>query len=457
MQRVKPADRMKAITYYICFRANVVNFLYDQEAFMYTRESGKMSIHHVLLLTLAALFGLSVKGAAVPVYAQDMIVADTAGTDESFDLEAMTETEPLLETEAVYEVPAGLADALKKDTPVGDAAQMTSEERSAWIRKIYEANSAEDLWNRHDDVLTTFRLFDEESQMWKEYCCSYTDKELRYYDDWTPGFEELRLLIRGENDCVEDYTISKRFVRFLNASGQPYRSLLSDPVILDEDTLDETLLMIQQSEDTLVVVTQLTEPTIFRLGLEDGSDYDDSDDDPDTGSFYSCTYLLDSETLDVHMMQISRHTPEGTADSAPGPAADNTANGSANSETGGMADDKAGSAPENISYTVTDLRNISCSYDHGMTPFVETGLTGLYRHLEPGKVWEEDDLRTVTVTLDPGTAAEQEFSLTALKGDPVSFSLPDGYELYSDETLTTRWVDNGDYTADLTLWAAALS
>ena len=90
-----------------------------------------------------------------------------------------------------------------------------------------------------------------------------------------------------------------------------------------------------------------------------------------------------------------------------------------------------------------------------MTPFAETGLTGLLRHMDPEKVWEEQNLRTVTVTLDPGEETEQVFSLTALKGDPVSFTLPGGYALYADEALTTVWIDNGDYVSDLSLWGAA--
>ena len=383
---------------------------------MHIRDYEKRcTLFPIALLGFAVLLVLAMTAVSAPAFAEDMIVTDTSGQDISFDPEAMTETEPLLETEAVYEVPAGLTDVLKKDTPTGKAARMTDEERSAFVKKMVLANSARELWKRHDNVSTTFRLFDEESLTWKEYCCSYTDKTLRYYDDWTPGIEELRLLIRGENDCVEDYTISKRFVRFLNASGQPYRRPLSDPVTLDEDTQDETLLMIRNTGDVLIAVTQLTESSVIRLGLESAEDMQD-------GSFYSCTYLLDPETLDVLMMQISLHA----------------------------AEDARGA-----SCTVKDLRNISCSYDHGMTPFAETGLTGLLRHMDPEKVWEEQNLRTVTVTLDPGEETEQVFSLTALKGDPVSFTLPGGYALYADEALTTVWIDNGDYVSDLSLWGAA--
>ena len=85
---------------------------------------------------------------------------------------------------------------------------------------------------------------------------------------------------------------------------------------------------------------------------------------------------------------------------------------------------------------------------------METGFTGLVRHLMPDTVWAPEDLRKVEVTLDPGTKKERVVSLTTLKGDPISYTLPAGYELYRDETLTQKWIDDGNYTSDLSLWAA---
>lgn len=360
--------------------------------------------------------------------AEDVIVTDLPDETDVPESEDMAQTEPLLETEAVYEIPAALTESLKKDTPVGQAAEMTLGECNAFVQKIFRANSAKALWKRHANVSATFRLFETESQMWKEYSCFYADPMLYYSDDWTPGLEELRLLIRGENECVEDYTRSMRFVRFLNASGQPYRNPAADPVTLSADTPDELLLLIHAADDTLFVVTQLTEPSIAGLGLEE----------PGAGSFYSCTYLLDPETLDLRMLQIALHD------------AGDPAEGASDGDTDRHSSDGAAA-----SYVVTELRNITYSYDHGMTPFVETGCRGLLRHMDPEKVWEEEDLRTVTVTLDPKTEEEQVYTVSVLKGDPVACTLPEGYTLFSDEALTIPWVDNGDYASDLFLWAAA--
>ena len=345
--------------------------------------------------------------------AQDVIVPDLPDMEESEWNETETETEsgPLVETEAEYEIPPGITEGLKKNTPIGEAAAMTMGECSAFLEEIYEANAAQKIWKEHDDVTATYRQFDEEAQLWKEYAVTYKDPVLYYSDDWTPGLEELRLLIYGENACVEDYTSSLRFVCFLNASGTPYRRPKSDPVTLEEDTKDELLLNILRTQDTLYVITQLTETSILRLDLEETPE----------DAFYSCLYLLDPDTLFVRAVQIALH--------------------------GG----------EDASGTVREMRNITYSYDHGMNPFIETGYIGLLRHRIPGAAWEPEHLREVRVTLDPGTEEERTYLLTALKGDPVSYTLPDGYELYADEALTTPWVDDGNYTSDLALWAAKTS
>ena len=368
----------------------------------------KKAIILFALLSAGALFH-----SARTVSAQDMIVPDLPTPEESEWEETETETQsgPLLETEAVYEIPPGITDGLKKNTPVGEAADMTMGECSAFLTKIYEANAAQKIWKEHGNVTATYRQFDEDAQLWKEYAVTYRDPVLYYSDDWTPGLEELRLLLYGENSCVEDYTSSLRFVCFLNASGTPYRKPESDPVTLEEDTKDELLLNILRTQETLYVITQMTETSILRLGLEEAPE----------DAFYSCLYLLDPGTLEVRAIRIELH--------------------------GG--DDTPGS--------VREMRHISYSYDHGMTPFIETGYEGLLRHMIPGAVWAPEHLREVTLTLDPDSGEEKVFSLTALKGDPVSYTLPDGYKLYEDEALTSPWVDDGNYASDLALWAAKTS
>ena len=310
----------------------------------------------------------------------------------------------LVETEMGLEIPASLTDGLAKDTPVGEAADMTMAECKKLIAGMYKANSPRALWARHQSVSATFRLFDEKAQRWEEYSTFYADPMTYYSDDWTPGFEELRLLIYGGDACVEDYTSSIRFVSFLNASGVPYRDMKSDPVTLDPETLDEYLLAVYRTPDATYLVTQLTTPTILGLGLEEAEE----------GAFYSCIYRLDPDSDDLTGIQIALHETDGT---------------------------------------VKNVRNAAYSYDRGMTPFVEAGYTGLRKHLEADAVWAPEDLREVRVTLDPGTDRERARLLTALKGDPVSITLPDGYALYEDEELTVPWVDNGDYVSDLYLWA----
>ncbi len=348
-------------------------------------------------------------GLSVP--AAEMIVENSTEWEAGLAAETETEGGPLLETETVYEIPLLVTDGLKKNAPDGEVLRMKGSERSAFLADVYQANSAKELWKKHDNVSAVCSLFDEDSRTWKEYSTFYADPVVYYSDDWTPGLEELRLLIYGEDECVEDYAWSQRFVCFLNASGTPYRSAGTDPVTLDEDTLDEPLLRIHREEDSLFVITQLTESSILRLSL----------DEPEEEAFYSGLYLLDPDTLEVRSVRISLHEP---------------------------------AAGEPGKYTVKDVRNINYAYDHGMSHIVETGYMGLIRHLMPDAFWEPEDLRKVEVTLDPGTDKERVVSLITLKGDPISYSLPDGYELYHDEALTQRWIDNGDYTSDLSLRAA---
>ena len=365
------------------------------------------------LLAAVSAAGLLSGVSVCRVPAEEMIVENSTEWETGLAAETETETEggPLMETETIYEIPLLVTDGLKKNTPDGEVLRMKGSERSALLEDIYQANSAKELWKKHEDVSAVCSLFDEDARSWKEYSTFYADPVVYYSDDWTPGLEELRLLMYGENECVEDYAWSQRFVCFLNASGIPYRSAGTDPVTLDEDTLDEPLLRIHREEDSLFVVTQLTESSILRLSL----------DEPEGEAFYTSLYLLDPDTLEVRSVRISLHEPKDKA-----------------------ADE----------YTVRDVRNINYSYDHGMTPFVETGYIGLLRHLMPDTVWAPGDLREVEVTLDPGADEERVFSIITLKGDPISYTLPDGYELYCDESLTQRWIDNGDYTSDLSLWAA---
>ena len=419
------------------------------------------------LLAAVCAAGLLTCAFGFRVPAAEMIVENSTESESGPAEETETERGPLMETETVYEIPLQVTEGLKKNTPDGEVFRMKGSERSALLEDICQANSAKKLWQKHEDVTAVCSLFDEESQSWKEYSTYYADPSVYYSDDWTPGLEELRLLMYGENECVEDYAWSQRFVCFLNASGEPYRNAAADPVTLDEDTMDEPLLRIHREADSLFVITQLTESTILRLSLEE----------PEGEAFYSCLYLLDPDTLEVRSVRISLHepvyetpnetayeTPEETAEGTPNETADGTAvgttdgtaNGAADGTANGAADGTANGAADGTAeqYTVRDVRNINYSYDHGMSHFVETGFTGLVRHLMPDTVWAPEDLRKVEVTLDPGTKKERVVSLTTLKGDPISYTLPAGYELYRDETLTQKWIDDGNYTSDLSLWAA---
>ncbi|MBR0282049.1 MAG: hypothetical protein IJQ81_10740 [Oscillibacter sp.] len=66
-----------------------------------------------------------------------------------------------------------------------------------------------------------------------------------------------------------------------------------------------------------------------------------------------------------------------------------------------------------------------------------------------------EDPRVGTIILDPGTPEERTVSATARKGDPIQYSLPDGYVLYADPDGAEPIDETGeaDYNADFTLYA----
>ncbi len=177
--------------------------------------------------------------------------AESTSDKDAGHTDAETESEDiaLIETEAVYDVPLGISDGLEMNTPVGQAAEMSEDERKEFINEMCEANSAESFRGRHEDVTAVFSMYDDASSDWKQYSCSYTDYVLYYSDDWSPGMEELRLLIYGENDCMEHYIGSMGFVHFLNATDVPYRVPGKTPIVLSENTKEEMLLSLHKTSE----------------------------------------------------------------------------------------------------------------------------------------------------------------------------------------------------------------
>ncbi len=423
----------------------MIHFLWKPKDSSSIKEANMRNRFSCILCALGLITGLSTAAPAIPAAAKALsdpepasqpalvseIAGETAGDSDNDSQtaadsdnasqntavsgygETETETEldgsAIFETEMAYEIPLGISDGLKMDTPTGEAAGMSEAEREDFVREMCEANSTENFLGRHKDVTVTFSLYDEESSSWENYSCTYCDLTVYYSDDWTPGLEELRMLIYGRDECMSHYMSSMGFVRYLNASGKPFRIPGSTPVLLSENTENELLLSLYHTSDAVYAITQMDPADVSKLGLEAVQE------DADGPLFYSCLYVLDPETLEVKLIRITAHGENGQS---------------------------------------KDVRHITYSYDHGMTELVKAGYVELIRHMLPSIVWGPAYTRTVKVTLDPGTASEKVYSTDALKGDVVSISLPDGYSLYSDAALTQRWTDNGDYHFDLSLWAA---
>ncbi|MDD6488276.1 MAG: hypothetical protein PUG48_00460 [Clostridia bacterium] len=67
----------------------------------------------------------------------------------------------------------------------------------------------------------------------------------------------------------------------------------------------------------------------------------------------------------------------------------------------------------------------------------------------------ENDLRTLTVVLDPNTKNEQTYFKTVRKGDMFGFVVPDGYQVYEDEKCTVlhQFSETPDTNAHVLLYA----
>ena len=65
-----------------------------------------------------------------------------------------------------------------------------------------------------------------------------------------------------------------------------------------------------------------------------------------------------------------------------------------------------------------------------------------------------ENIRTGTVILDPGTPEERSLTVTAVKGDYVYFTLPDGYEtVYDDPACTVEFEGSSDRTQDFVMYS----
>lgn len=106
------------------------------------------------------------------------------------------------------------------------------------------------------------------------------------------------------------------------------------------------------------------------------------------------------------------------------------------------------SVVQGISYTDGTVREITetIEYDAEMPEKAAE----LYSRLT-----QTENVRTVTLVLDPGTAEEASYSVTVPKGDRVFPVYPEDYSdvLYMDAACTQEFSSADDYDTDLTLYA----
>lgn len=200
----------------------------------------------------------------------------------------------------------------------------------------------------------------------------YVDETITYYCD-TSGYQEL---------FGDDF-------EFFFDEGQYYGTVLCGYDFslwdvyqsLSDETAKEPILSSTTNKKEITLVTAASDEDLHTLLDEYDLPYQD-------GDTMTCTYLLDAKTLALLRLEEVLIHKDGSQ-----------------------------KCIELIEFTYN-------------TPLPDEAEAMLLRS-KP-----ENDLRTLTIVLDPNTKAEQSFFKTVRKGDQFGFILPEGYTLYTDEACT---------------------
>ena len=287
---------------------------------------------------------------------------------------------------------------------------LTEEEKTALLERLLEANCPKSVFEAHTSATIVHSSYDREKGIWVDFAETYCEKDLRFQDDWTLGYEELRYLVTG-SDLIQQYEETLGYILFLNSTDLPYVDFENGPLFLSSRTREEILLRTEQDEHHLYLLTRVP---------ESDQDSDKGQDEvPDAfasvGEYDAYLYSVDPETFLLSSITLSTQREDGTS----------------------------------------ELRRAArIFYDQPKDTFLEEGMLDLTEHLFPEKTWDSSNLRTVTVTLNPDADDRKVFVKKALRGDAVSITLPEGFHLYTDEACTIPWIDDGDAVSDLTLYAS---
>lgn len=229
------------------------------------------------------------------------------------------------------------------------------------------------------------------SQDGQEINLMYVDNELYYYQD----------NLGNKSIYGDDF-------EFTYENGKYYGTLICDGsyntqlknILMSEDTTKEKVESAKDNGNEITVITTLNEEQTAALAEDTETEYQE-------GDTLKLTYRLDSNTR--ALLALSKelvHTD--------------------------------GSATDNGTLKVT----------YGEERIEDAG-----EMLERSK--PENDLRTLTVVLDPNTENEQAYFRTVRKGDMFELVVPDGYQVYEDEECTVpyEFSEESDTNAHVLLYA----
>lgn len=219
----------------------------------------------------------------------------------------------------------------------------------------------------------------------------YVDNELYYYQD----------NLGNKSIYGDDF-------EFTYENGKYYGTLICDGdynkklknILMSEDTAEEKVESAKDNDNEITVITTLNEEQTAALAEDMGTEYQ-------KGDTLRLTYRLNSSTLALLALSKELVHTDGSA---------------SNTET----------------ITVT---------------YGEERIDDAQEMLERSK--PENDLRTLTVVLDPNTENEQTYFRTVRKGDMFEVVVPDGYQVYEDEecTIPYEFSEASDTNAHMLLYA----
>lgn len=288
------------------------------------------------------------------------------------------------------------ADGEAQNTEDAGADEDTSAETDI-IQEMGAANSVETLMGKYEKVVYHQDFYYEDGSSESTY--RYKDAETFVYDG-----DDMFLIDDGNEVYGYDYgkEVAFRYL-FVGDAYEEYVSLYEVPSGFDDSEGDsEVVISQEEKEGSLYVCTEVRDEELTESVAEEfGYEADDVEKD-------SYVYQMDPESLEIQKMTHTFQMTDGT---------------------------------EKVVTEITRVEDLD-----EFVPEVDEQLKET--------VFAEDNVRTVTVTVDAGTDQEQVYTQTIAKGNGIIPRLPSDYDhtYYTDAECTTVYAGGAGMDDDLSVY-----